>query len=687
MGQNKVHGSSMCRTALPQQAFGAKRALGTLIISLTLLMLLMLPPTITDAAPAKTDEDVKRIQTLIQHGYPDKAVTEAKRTLSRKKVRNTTRFQLLGLIADAEYIHASASFFDNIDAAVEANKALLQEFPQRSDGARIRWRIVKLYWKNRQVDAALAATQKLRSIHGHSKESHLSWLVDAQINYHLGRYSKARSALLQFSLQSHGKKEQAQQLVWTGMIDIKEDRFKQAIKGFNNSFRVDQSVIRSNPELFAEYIILLSKLNHNALAMQYSNDFLASYSDTKSRPKVRLMRADLLSKETDNHGDEEAMREYMNLSEQHAETTLGRQAFMRKVMLQIKTKDDFQSLKPALVAFKKLARHFQMSIIEDEATLNQAILWARLAKSKADDAPAGSIDAALENFAKATAGTSQEIRIKAITKGQAIFEEYLKILLDKNKLLQSVALWKRYPTLRDKVHDQTKFKIAHAMRLLTQYDQAEKLLNRLYLRHSGTLRGQQIKLEQARLWLDTKNPKGIDHINRWLSEHEFTIYRPELLLLVAQMQLSTQRFDAAFQTIVQISPDDLIQGLRPDYWKLRANIAEARKRWHVASHAWKQFGLNNLDNKALALRRRALALFKAEDYAAAEPLWLRIPEVDQDPGWRYYLNMSRYHNGKWQQALKELRLLEKDKKAGIYNALASLALAEHEANQILKENP
>jgi len=654
-----------------------------LIIGLALLMLL---PTPTDAAPAKVDTEIKRIQTLIQHGYPDKAVIEAKRALSHRKVRNTTRFQLLGLIADAEYIHASASFFDDIDAAVEANKAVLQEFPQRSDGARIRWRIVKLYWKNRQVDAALAATQKLRSIHGHSKESHLSWLVDAQINYHLRRYSKSRSALLQFSLQSRGKKEQAQQLAWTGMIDIKEDRFKQAIKGFDHAFRVDQSVIRSNPELFAEYIMLLSKLNRNALAMQYSNDFLASYSDTKLRPKVRLMRADLLVKDPNNHGDE-AMREYMNLSEQHAETTLGRQAFMRKVMLHIKTKDDFQSLKPALVAFKKLARHFQMSIIEDEATLNQAILWARLAKSKADDTPAGSIDAALENFAKATAGTSQAIRNQAITKGQAIFEGYLKILLDKNNILQSVALWKRYPTLRDKVPDQTKFKIAHAMRLLTQYDQAEKLLNRLYLRHSGTLRGQQIKLEQARLWLDNKNPKGIDHINRWLSEHEFTIYRPELLLLVAQIQLSTQRFDAAFQTIVQISPDDLIQALRPDYWKLRANIAEARKRWHVASHAWKQFGLNNPNNKALALRRRALALFKAEDYAAAEPLWLRIPEVDQDPGSRYYLNMSRYHNGKWQQALKELRLLAKEKTAGIYSALASLALAEHEANEILRENP
>jgi len=82
-----------------------------------------------------------------------------------------------------------------------------------------------------------------------------------------------------------------------------------------------------------------------------------------------------------------------------------------------------------------------------------------------------------------------------------------------------------------------------------------------------------------------------------------------------------------------------------------------------------------------------LALFKAEDYAASEPLWLRISKPQQDSAWMYYLNMSRYHNGKWQQALKELRLLAQDKKAGIYSTLASLALAEHDANEILKEHP
>lgn len=643
-------------------------------------LLLALP-----TARAATSHEVKLVQTLIQGGSPEKAVKEARRILAGKRVSDTTRFQLLQLISDAEYIRASARFFEDITAAVEANKTLLREFPQRTDGARIRWRLVKLYWKHGQRDAALAASQRLRSIHGHSVEAHKSWLVDAQIYYHMGRYSKARSALLQFSLQSKSKRDKARLLAWTAMVDSKEERIPQAIQGFDRAFKTDAMIVRGTPELFAEYIMLLSMRNRDREALQYANDFLDRYAEHPLRPKVRMMRTDIIAKDPARR--EEAIREYMDISEEHPFSTLGRQAFMRKVMLQMEGHDDFHTLKPALVAFKKLARHNQMSIIEDEATLDQAILWARLANSKAKDVPRGAIDAALENFSKATHATDKKFRREAEQRGRRIFEGYLNKLLNQNKFLQAATLWERYPNIRKKVRDRTRLGVAHAMRLLTQYDQAEQLLRDLYKRHANTLRGQQIKLEQARLWVDRKDPKGIDRINRWLNEHEFTIYRPEMLLLVAQMQFDNKRFDAAAQTITQVSPNDLIHDLRSDYWKLRANIAEARKRWHVAAHAWQKFGSNSPENKTLALRRRALALFKAGDYAASEPLWLRIPETGQDAAWRYYLNMSRYRNGKWQQALEGLRQLAQDKSAGIYTALAALALAEHNANQILKEKP
>ncbi len=651
-----------------------------------LVLLFLVVGTTPVALAAGASGEIRVVQTLIQTGNPERAVKEAKRLLARGRLSDDERLQLLNLIADAEYIRASAGFFEDIDAAVEANKTLLREFPQRADGARIRWRIVKLYWKHKQVDAALAASQSLRRIHAGSEEAHRSWLVDAQIYYHLGRYSKARSALLQFSLKAKGKKEQARLQAWTAMVNIKEGRFAQAIKQFDSAFRADAEIVRGSPELFTEYIKLLARQERDAEALQYCDDFLNRYSETILRRDIRMVRADILAKDPGRHR-EEATLEYMFISEHYPDSTIGRQAFMRKMMIQVEGKDDFHSLKPVLVALKKLARRHQMSVIEDEATLDQAILWARLANSKAKDAPKGAINAALENFSRAANGITPRFRERAKALSWKLFEGYLKRLIDKRQWLQAVVLWTRYPSVRDRVDDGVKLGVAKAMRLLALYDQAETLLKDLYRRHAGTLRGEQIKLEQARLWVDRADPKGVDRINRWLSEHEFTIYRPEMQLLVAQMQFAATRFDAAAQSIRQVSPDDLVYSLRADYWKLRANIAEARKRWHVAAHAWQVFGKSDKKSRLVALRREALALFKAGEYEASERLWLRLPESEQDAAWRYYLGMSRLRNGKWQMALKMLRELSQDKEAGVFSALASLALAEHEANNILKEAP
>jgi len=48
-----------------------------------------------------------------------------------------------------------------------------------------------------------------------------------------------------------------------------------------------------------------------------------------------------------------------------------------------------------------------------------------------------------------------------------------------------------------------------------------------------------------------------------LDEHEFTLYRPEMLLLVIEERLT--------------------------YWKVRAGIAEKLKHWHMAARAWQEY--------------------------------------------------------------------------------------------------
>ncbi|MDX8409890.1 MAG: hypothetical protein R8J84_07635 [Mariprofundales bacterium] len=623
---------------------------------------------------------------LIQTGDPDRAISEARHNLAKGNVNNNERFQLLALISDAEFIRATAQFFNEIDTAVTAQEAVLKAFPERSDGARLRWRIVKLYWKHGQIDAALVATQKLRSIFPSSIEAHQSWMVDAQLKLKLGRTSQARSALLQFSLQAKGTKEQALLLAWTGMVDNREQRYLQALKSFDRSSSINPTAIEGSPLLYSTYIMIQHRQGKDQKALMLSNRFLTRYLDSDLIPSVRLTRTDILAQLPKAHALE-VEREYTFLSEHHTGSTISKQAFMRKMMFQVRNKDDFFSFKPVLVALKKLARVNQMSVIEDEAMLDQAILWARLANSKAKDAPPGSIDAALENFSRASDSSTPAVRQKALDNGSAVFDHYIKKMIDQKKHLQMVALWKRYPAIRIKSSDDVRFGVARAMRLLTQYDQAEQLLKKLYQRNQSTLRGQRVMLELARLWLDRGDASGIDNINRWLSEHEFTIYRPEMLLLVAQMQLDAKRLDAAAQSIRRVSANDLVRDLQPEYWKSRAHIAEARQRWHVAAHAWHEFGKSNEDNHKLALRRQALALYKAEDYAAAEQQWQKIPKDAHDAAWNYYLNMSRFHNGQWEPALKALRALTQDQTAGLYATLAEMALAEHDANQLLKQRP
>ncbi|MDQ6951662.1 MAG: tetratricopeptide repeat protein [Mariprofundales bacterium] len=652
------------------------------------LMLCWLLATLlaTPLHAAVANSEVKAVQTLIQAGNPEQAVKEARRVLVGGRITNTVRFHLLQLISDAEFIRASARFFSDIDAAAAAQKAVLKEFPQRSDSARLRWRLVKLYWRHGQNGAALANTQTLRRIDPRSTQAHLSWMVDAQIKLKMGRYSQARRALLRFSLGASTAKEQAQLLAWTAMVDEKEQRYPQAMGNFKHSFKRFPGVIEGDPLLYSHFILMEHRQGDDHTALMLSDRFLTRYIDSDLIPTVRLMRMGILARQPDKHA-QEVERGYTFLSEHAPGSTIGKQAFMRKMMFQVRDKNDFFSLKPVLVALKKLASQNQMSVIEDEAMLDQGLLWARISNSGAKGVSTNTIDAALEQLSRVDLSSSPALRQQALDHGSSIFSKYIKKMLDKKQLLKAVALWKRYPDLRTRTKEVLRFDIANAMRLLTQFGQAETLLNALYARNKTTLRGQQVMLELARVWLDRGDAKGIDKINHWLSEHEFTIYHPEFLLLVAQMQLNAKRFDAAAQTILHVAPEDLVHALLPEYWKSRAHIAEARHRWHVAAHAWQEFGNSDKKNRQVGLRRQALALYKAGDYANAESKWQQLPKAAHDAAWRYYLNMSRYHNGEWSAAVKALRELAQDTTAGIYATLADMALAEHDARQLLNQNP
>ena len=58
---------------------------------------------------------------------------------------------------------------------------------------------------------------------------------------------------------------------------------------------------------------------------------------------------------------------------------------------------------------------------------------------------------------------------------------------------------------------------------------------RLYEEAAGSVWGHKVKLEQVRLWLDRGDKDGFKRVMRWLSQNEFTLYRPEMLLLAAPL--------------------------------------------------------------------------------------------------------------------------------------------------------
>lgn len=83
--------------------------------------------------------------------------------------------------------------------------------------------------------------------------------------------------------------------------------------------------------------------------------------------------------------------------------------------------------------------------------------------------------------------------------------------------------------------------------------------------------------------------------------------------------------------------------------------------------------------------KQANALFKAEEFAAAEKAYLAIPKKMQLGEWQYRMGLVEYHNGKWKQAEERLQRLAENKDAGEYVNMAKLELAEKRARALLEQ--
>ncbi|MES0371699.1 MAG: hypothetical protein ABUK11_05415 [Mariprofundaceae bacterium] len=637
-------------------------------------------------AVAEPSGRVQGVRIFLNQGNPEQAIQTAGKLLASPKLTEEDRFALLQLVAEAEEFRAASRHYQDVSRAIAAIKTIIKEFPDDVDEPAMLWKSAYLYWRKGAEKLAMSTARNLKDRFHDSDYATKALLLMARIHISQKKYNFARNDLLQHGIRvEDDSRSQKLGNVWIAVVDFEEFRFKESYSAFNEVYQINPRIIEADQRLFATYIRMLYRYGDRSAAISYADKFLKRYIKGVYVPHIRLLRADMLSEQKGVSLDE-IRKEYELIAIAEAETTVGKKAFMRKMMLQYRDSKDYATLKPVIIALKRIANQNQLSVVENESILFQARLWIRVVESDAEHAPRQASIAALEDYAKVSSSPFPTLVEQAQLEGKQSFITYIEKLIADEKWMQVVVVWERFPQLRpkDRTASQLQYGVAHALRMLMEYEQAEPLLEHLYQLSSDSVWGHKVMLELTRLWLDRGDADGVERVMAWLSENEFTLYRPEMLLLAARMQLKSGNASAASQTIVSVAAEDVAFEERGGYWKARAHIAEKLSRWHVAAHAWRQYAKTAKADKSLALMEQANNMFKARDFAKAEVLYEAVPEEARSAAWKYRFSICQVNSGKLRQATERLERLKADKKAGIYASLAALALAERQADYLLE---
>jgi len=656
---------------------------------LRILYALVLLLALSPVAQAAVSGQIQAARTFLHNGNPEQAVVTARRALKKPALSASERLELLSTIAKAETMRVTHQHFQQVEPAIAALEAVINEFPDAPDAPEFRWQQAWLWWQAGEHKQAISAAREIIAQDQQPHYLRRAWLLMARVHLQMNNSAYARSDLLQYGLQvESGSREQAIGMAWMAMVDRRESRLDVAFKTLNAVYRNWPQVIRDEAQLFATYIELLHHNGKDKLALQLANVFVRQYSDLSHSAMVRLIRADIHA--ADPRTIDDAIKEYTILADRRAETTIGRKAFMRKLMLEFRDETRRDRLLPVLMSLKKLADANQLSPIEDEAMLDLARLWARitpldarLAQAKVDVAPA------LEAYARAGASLDSHIADAARAEGAQWLQKYIMVLLQQRQWLKAVTIWCHYPQLRPEARKSQVLRlgIARAMRMLMLFDSAEVMLEQLYAENRRSIRGQRIMMERARLWLDRRDADGVRKIMRWLNRHEFSIYRPELLLIVARMQLTAGQADLARQTLISVAAEDLAPESRLHYWQATAETAEALSQYHQAARAWSEYRKTAGADAGRGLTRQSEALFRAGEFARARELYRQMPEAQRDAGWQYHMGIGQLRSGELKQGVERLRKLIDRSDGGRFAALARLALADLQAQKLLGMQP
>ncbi len=660
---------------------------------LRFLFIMALLTALPGIALGQASAQIHAATTFLHNGNPEQAVITAQRALKKATLTTSERHTLLSTIAKAETMRTTYQHFQGVDAAIQALETAINEFPDSPDAPEFRWQQAWLLWQSGQNKQAITAAREIIAQDQQSANLRRAWLLMARIHIQMKNYAYARSDLLQYGLNVRSNsREQATGMAWMAIVDQGESRSDAAFQNLHAVYRRWPKVITGESELFATYIDLVDRREQYKRALQLANTFIRQYSNEPQSALVRLIRAN-------RHASHEktiptAIKEYTILAKQQAETTIGRKAFMRKLMLEFRHEKQREKLLPVLVALKKIADKNQLSDIEDEAMLDMARLWTRITpvatNSNKDSKHA---PPALEAYARAGASRDKHIAEAAKKEGVLWLTTYITALLEQQQWIMAITIWRHYPQLRPASHTSQSLRlgVAHAMRMLMLFDSAESMLQRLYSENRMSIRGQRIMMERARLWMDRRDSDGVKKIMRWLNRHEFSIYRPEMLLIVARMQLANKQTELARQTLVSVSINDIAVESRAPFWKTKAEISEALSEYHHAARAWEKYRQSKDADGKLGLNNQAANLFMAREFMQARKLYLQMPEDERNAAWQYHMGVCQLRSGEVKQGAERLQKLadQAGSEGDIdrFASLAKLALANYQAAKLLGTKP
>jgi len=631
-------------------------------------------------SPASESSRPDGIRAFLQQGEYNLAIKAAHTILSQPDLEEQERYELLHVLAEAEEKFAEMGHYSQIEIALRAYEDLNKEFPEKFGPDKLQWKIALLNWEHGDFNRADTAAQLILQNHAKKPEAKKAALMHARHLIKEKRFQAARSVLLiHFGLNPNiNAREETQGLVWLAVIDEAENRTEQAYKSMHRAYGKHPAVIESNSMIYSAYIRLLNVYSNREELLSHIDHFIKEHIASPEAPDIRLLQANAL---TAQGKIKEAEMVYGILADHHANFAIGKKALMRKLMLKIKDTQDEATLSQALTTLSNLASTHQLTEIEAEAQLYQAELLVRL--SHAD---AKYLDRAIYFYALVAASENPSFVDSALKEGPILLGERLHTLLEQEQWLQAVLLWKRYPQLRPAKADKLSFGIAQAYIQLMDYSQAEQILDGLYKKAKDTVWGQRIMLELARIWTEREDADSVTRIMRWLTSQEHTLYRQDMLLIVATAQNEQGKASAARQTLTGVVPEDLTPELRRTYWHTRAKINQALQRWHTAAESWRRLAeLSQGSEKWAHVYAQANAEIQSKDFLKAENILLLIPEAERNGAWHYSLALCARNTGRWKKAEEHLIPLSMGDAADNYTMRARLMLAEKSSEQFIRK--